>query len=71
MLSALGGTIMNRSQVGRSLDISEEIIKGIQATEIVNWNYYYLLTFITINQRNPALLIVRVPVAGYLFKLFS
>jgi predicted AAA+ superfamily ATPase len=116
MLSALSGTIINRSQVGRSLDISEkairdylqiaegsyiwrtipsyekslsksvvkmpkgnirdsglahyiqgitqrkqlpnyphvgtafeafiseEIIKGIQATEIVNWNYYYFRT---------------------------
>ena len=116
MLSALSGTIINRSQVGRSLDISEkairdylqiaegsyiwrntpsyeksasksvvkmpkgnirdsglsnfiqgitkrkqlpnypnvgaafeafiaeEIIKGIQATEIVNWNYYYYRT---------------------------
>jgi predicted AAA+ superfamily ATPase len=116
MLSALSGTIINRSQVGRSLDISEkairdylqiaegsyiwrivpsyekspsksmvkmpkgnirdsglahsiqgitqrkqlpnyphvgtafeafiseEIIKGLQATEIVNWNYYYFRT---------------------------
>ena len=116
MLSALSGTVINRSQVGRSLDISEkairdylqiaegsyiwrntssyeksasksvvkmpkgnfrdsglsnfiqgitqrkqllnypnvgaafeaficeEIIKGIQATEIVNWNYYYFRT---------------------------
>ena len=36
----------NYPNVGTSFEafISEEIIKGIQATDIVNWNYYYFRT---------------------------
>ena len=36
----------NYPQVGTAFEafISEEIIKGIQATEIVNWDYYYFRT---------------------------
>jgi predicted AAA+ superfamily ATPase len=36
----------NYPNVGASFEafISEEIIKGIQATDIVNWNYYYFRT---------------------------
>jgi predicted AAA+ superfamily ATPase len=36
----------NYPNVGTAFEafISEEIIKGIQATEIVNWNYYYFRT---------------------------
>jgi predicted AAA+ superfamily ATPase len=36
----------NYPNVGASFEafISEEIIKGIQATEVVNWNYYYFRT---------------------------
>jgi hypothetical protein len=36
----------NYPNVGSSFEafISEEIIKGIQATEVVNWNYYYFRT---------------------------
>ena len=36
----------NYHNVGTAFEafVSEEIIKGIQATEIVNWNYYYFRT---------------------------
>ncbi len=38
--------LLNYPNVGAAFEafISEEIIKGIQATEIVNWNYYYFRT---------------------------
>jgi hypothetical protein len=38
--------LMNYPNVGAAFEayISEEIIKGIQATEIVNWNHYYFRT---------------------------
>jgi len=38
--------LLNYPYVGAAFEafISEEIIKGIQATEIVNWNYYYFRT---------------------------
>ena len=37
---------LNYPNVGAAFEafIPEEIIKGIQATEIVNWNYYYFRT---------------------------
>ena len=38
--------LLNYPNVGAAFEafISEEIIKGIQATEIVNWNHYYFRT---------------------------
>jgi len=38
--------LLNYPNVGAAFEayISEEIIKGIQAAEIVNWNYYYFRT---------------------------
>jgi predicted AAA+ superfamily ATPase len=38
--------LLNYPNVGAAFEafISEEIIKGIQATEMVNWNYYYFRT---------------------------
>ncbi len=38
--------LLNYPNVGAAFEayISEEIIKGIQATETVNWNYYYFRT---------------------------
>jgi predicted AAA+ superfamily ATPase len=38
--------LLNYPHVGAAFEafVSEEVIKGIQATEIVNWNYYYFRT---------------------------
>ena len=38
--------LFNYPNVGAAFEafISEELIKGIQATDIVNWNYYYFRT---------------------------
>jgi hypothetical protein len=38
--------LLNYPNVGAAFEafVSEEIIKGIQAAEIVNWNYYYFRT---------------------------
>ena len=76
MLSSLSGTIINKAQLGRSVDVSEvtirdyltginsreillrsaqvghnfesfiieEIIKGIQASKVTRWDYYYYRT---------------------------
>jgi predicted AAA+ superfamily ATPase len=46
----IGGKIrdqlLNYPNVGSGFEafISEEIIKGVQATDTVNWNYYYFRT---------------------------
>jgi predicted AAA+ superfamily ATPase len=38
--------LLNYPNVGAAFEafVSEEIIKGLQATDIVNWNYYYFRT---------------------------